>query len=304
MKKVLITGASGFIGKAITSAAAKEPDWEVYAVISGKREIRFDGNVHIVKADLTDLSQVEARLEEVRPDIIFHLAWNLGDRGFLDSESNLTWLETSLCILKKFVSLGGQHFFFAGSSAEYGYGSNICRETDEGRPEDLYGMCKSSFSRVGRMFSQSNGITFTSARIFSAYGVGERHILHIIPSAIDALNRGERFVCKAPENQWDFVYIDDIAGAAVCAAKQRYNGVLNIASGAAASIRELLETIAGEFGSPELIEYCEQSGAPKLLLADTHALTETLGYKPKVDLKSGIKQTVAWWKEINNAERN
>ena len=302
MEKVLITGASGFIGRAITSVAARESDWDVYAVVSGKRDVRFEENVSIVKADLTDPSQIEARLEEIRPDIIFHLAWNLGNHGFLASDSNLTWLETSLRIMKKFVELGGKHFFFAGSSAEYGYSSSICRESDEGQPEDLYGMCKSSFSRVGRMYCKSNGVTFTAARIFSAYGVGERHVLHIVPSAIDALNRNERFVCKAPENRWDYVYIDDVAEAAVCAVKKRYDGIVNIASGAPSSIRDLLGTIAAEFGAPELIEYREQTGEPRLLLADTTVLTEEIGYKNKVDLQSGIRQMVDWWKKINDSQ--
>jgi UDP-glucose 4-epimerase len=206
MQKVLITGASGFIGRSITAMAAKQPEWDVHAVISGRREVRFPENVAVEKVNLLDLSESEKLVGRLRPDIILHLAWDLGGRDFLNSPENLAWTEVSLRLLRTFIQFGGKRFIFSGSSAEYGYNQNLCTESGPARPSDVYGVCKLAVTNMTSQFCSSQKIGFCILRFFSVYGAGESNRLHVIPSAIASFLEGRDFVCKGPNNVWDYVF--------------------------------------------------------------------------------------------------
>ena len=122
MERVLITGANGFIGRAVTALAAKEKDWQIYRLVSGIKTSApplQTPNIQTVSADLRDEKQCDALIKNVQPTLMLHLAWSLEDHNFLHSDKNIQWLEISLCLLRAFKKYGGMRFIFSGSSAEY-----------------------------------------------------------------------------------------------------------------------------------------------------------------------------------------
>lgn len=300
MEKVLITGAGGFIGRAVVALAAKEKDWEIYRLASGRPtppspRTSIHPDAHTVTADLRDLGQCDALIKELRPDRILHLAWNLEGRGFLNGDANVQWLEISLHLLRVFQACGGKRFTFAGSSAEYGYSQTLCSENGDARPVDLYGTCKLAFTNLAAAFCKENGISFTSLRYFSVYGPGEGHLLHAIPVAIDTMLRGERFICRAPNNVWDYVYIEDAAEATIQVMRSDFCGVVNI-GGSPVSMGELFTIIAGLAGGDKLLVLENESNPGQRLVADTRILKEKIGFSSRTDLRQGLKKTVEWWK--------
>lgn len=297
MTRVLITGASGFLGSAIMTQAAQRPDWEVYAVTSGRRPVTFPPSVHPVATDLRDPEQCCALIERLRPEKMIHLAWNLESRNFLNTEDNLIWLEIGLRLLWSFIANGGQRFLFSGSSAEYGYALPVCRETQTGAPSDLYGTCKMAFTSVAQKLCENHGVSYVTARYFSVYGPGETHLLHIIPIAIDALLSGKDFTCKAPNNVWDYVYIDDAAKTTVQLLDSDVRGVVNIGSGHPAKMREVFDTLGDVLGCPERIFYENEDRPGLTLAADTARLKELFPDETVTDLQTGLTNTIAWWKE-------
>lgn len=300
MTRVLITGASGFLGSAITAQAALRSDWEVYAVTSGRRPVAFPPSVHPVTADLRDMAQCDALMGHLRPEKMIHLAWNLESRDFLNTDDNLTWLEIGLQLLRSFLANGGQRFLFSGSSAEYGYALPVCRETQPGAPSDLYGMCKAAFTSVAQRLCENHGASYVTARYFSVYGPGETHLLHVIPLAIDALLSGRDFTCKGPNNVWDYVYIDDAAKATVHLLASDAHGVVNIASGHPAKMREVFDTLGQVLGCPERIFYENEDQPGRTLVADTARLQSLFPNETVTALQTGLTNTIAWWKDQKN----
>ena len=297
-KRLLITGASGFIGRAVTAAMAGRSGWEVYALTSGRRKVDMPAGVRVVSADLRQAEQCETLMKQIRPEAMIHLAWNLEGRDFLSIDENLRWLEISLGLLRAFNKYGEgeRRFVFSGSSAEYGYGQQICREDGPACPEDLYGTCKLQFTNVAQIFSEIYGISFADARFFSIYGAGERHLLHVIPVAIDAMLRGQPFVCKGPNNVWDYVYIDDAAEAMACVLESGYRGCVNVGYGPV-SMREVTSVIAELTGGKERLSFENEAAPGRTLIADTRLLRETVGFTPKTGIREGLEKTVAWWRQ-------
>ncbi len=310
MKKVLVTGASGFIGRAVTELAASQSAWQVHAVISGRKPAAFvTPGIQIEIADLTNPDAREALLQRVQPDIVLHLAWGLDDGSFLNSPANLDWFDASRHLLAFFLAQDGRagerQFVFAGSSAEYGYRQALCGEDGPARPEDLYGACKLGFGGIARQLCKVAGVAYQELRYFSVYGAGESHVLHVIPKTIKALLAGQAVVCRSPDSCWDYIYIDDAAAATIAAMQTPGVDTVNIASGTPGTMREVFCMIADEI--EELHKNNEYSTnksgggvsygceAPRVLQADTSVLHQTIGCHCTVSLAQGIRKTVRWW---------
>ena len=296
VKRVLVTGASGFLGQSFLKQACKNPNFEFFAVISGRREVAFQEGITVVKANLLEHQQIEELINNVRPDIIYHFAWGLEKQDFVNAEENLDWLMASTHLLRAFINKDGKRFVFAGSSAEYGYQNNICREGESELPSDLYGITKKAFSDVALHICRQMGISCAIARIFSVYGSGEDRLVHTIPVAISAFLSGNSFICKAPNNVWDYIYIDDAVHALVGLTESDFSGIVNIATGKPCVMRNVFEEIASQLECCHLLYFENENEEGRMLVADTSILTNTLGIACNTSLKRGIAQTINWWK--------
>lgn len=302
MEKILITGAGGFIGRAIAKLAAGEKDWEVYILSSGRRKnatIQAYENVHVETADLRDPSQCETLIKTVRPNILLHLAWNLEGRDYRHSSANVQWLEISLRLLRFFEEAGGRYFVFAGSSSEYGESPTPCSENGLAHPCDLYGNSKLAFTNFAKAFCASKGIRFASIRYFCIYGPEESRALYAaVPASINSMLQGEKFICKAPNNVWEYVYIDDAAEATIRVIQKNFCGIVNV-GGDAISMRELFTIMAEQIGNPAVLIFENEDMPGKYLTADTKVLREEIGYTRQTDIRLGLAKTIAWWKLQN-----
>ena len=291
MKTWMITGASGVLGSAVTRRLAENTGNRVVAVSSGRRPTAYPGNVIAETANLLDSGERAALLDRVRPDEIIHLAWNLDGPGFLNSEQNLCWLEASLSLLRAFQ---GERFLFAGSSAEYGSGDR-CREEGPFAPDSLYGECKLAFDRTASSYCRSHGKAFVCARFFSVYGPGDVRPGRALPTAIRSFLAGEEFVCKGPNNVWDYVYTDDAARAVRRILESDFAGPVNIASSAPVSMRTVFTTLASVMGAEALLRFTNEDRPGQLLTGDNRTLCRVLGFSGFTPLEDGLKRAVASW---------
>ncbi len=292
MKKVMVTGAGGGIGSAITRQLAGKDGYLVTAVTSGKHKACYPDNVIPEKADLLRREEQEALLDRVKPDILIHLAWDLSGPGFLKSDSNIRWLETSLSLLQLFE---GGTFLFAGSSAEYGEGQS-CREADVCNPTSLYGSCKMAFERVAIPFCRDMGKRFVCTRFFSAYGPRDCRQGRAIPTAIQSFLADEPFACKAPNNLWDYVFIEDIGRAVDKILESDFDGVVNISSGQGVTMRKAFQTIARVVGKEQLLYFENEDTPGCALVGNNSTLLNVIGFDGFTRFEEGIKKTVSWWK--------
>jgi nucleoside-diphosphate-sugar epimerase len=141
--KVLVTGAGGFLGRAVTEALALLGH-EVYGLSSMTRRQGGDQKLNWVSADLFSPSDVNLLMEKFRFEGLVHLAWNTTPGTYWQSNDNLRWVAVSLNLFEAFRSHGGKRIVVAGSSAEYQWGAESVFDENTTRkiPFSLYGVTK------------------------------------------------------------------------------------------------------------------------------------------------------------------
>lgn len=128
MKRVLITGASGFIGQHLLPFL-QEKDYEVFPCYHS-RKIDFPPCMHPVKANLLDQEERRALLKEVRPSHLIHLAWYVNPLDYMHSQENLEWMLASIDLFTEFGRNGGKRCLSVGSCAEYDWSESILEEEE------------------------------------------------------------------------------------------------------------------------------------------------------------------------------
>lgn len=297
MRKVLVTGAGGFLGGAVVKRLAQSGDYEITAAVSGRHPVEFPDGVHTEAADLLDERARGELMERVRPDTMLHLAWGLVGKDFWYSEENLRWLEASSHLCRLFREYGGLRFVFAGSHTEYGKG--YPGRLEQEKPEDftLYGACKLAFEQVASNFCRRNNIEFASGRFFSIYGPEDhRPVYSALTASIQDMLKGKIFECKGPWNIWDYIYVDDAAEAGVRLLESRFCGTLNIGSGQPQMMKNVFSMVAESIGRPELLKFDESSREYHVCSANVERMEEVLGYRCPTSFREGLEKTIQWWR--------
>src|SRR5262245_28337598 len=126
MKRVLLTGATGFIGRHCLPALLAG-GYEVHTV-SSRAAVGHPQGVYAHQADLLDSVQVAALFSSIRPSHLLHFAWYAQPGAYWTSLENVRWVQSSLDLLWSFVAYGGQRVVMAGSCAEYDWRYGYCTE--------------------------------------------------------------------------------------------------------------------------------------------------------------------------------
>lgn len=302
MKRVLLTGATGFIGRhCLPKLVAR--GYEVHAVSSRSIPEEKGASIHWYQTDLLDFTQVAALMDKVQPSHLLHFAWYTVPGKYWTSAENLRWVQASVSLLQEFAQHGGQRVVMAGSCAEYNWRYGYCSEASTPlAPTTLYGICKYSLQLMLAAFSKQTRLSAAWGRIFFLFGPYE-HPDRLVAYVIRSLLRGELARCSHGNQIRDFLYVEDVADAFVALLDSAVSGPINIASGKPVALRDLIYKIAAKFKREDLI----QLGAiptppdePSLLVADVRRLQDEMDWTPKYDLDTALEQTIEWWKHESN----
>lgn len=299
MKRVLVTGSSGFIGRHCLPFLI-DKGFEVYGVIP-TGDLKLDlPQVQWVVADILEPSAVRSLFEKVKPGYLIHLAWYTAPESYWTSAENLRWLQASVEILRAFKSSGGQRLLCAGSCAEYDWHYGYCSEqVTPLAPSSLYGVCKKAFHDVLLSFACQDRFSAAWGRVFFLYGPHE-HPTRLIPSVINSLLDGKPAQCTHGNQIRDFLHVEDVASAFVALLDSKVEGAVNIASGEPVTLKNIVYQIGEKMEQRDRIELgaipVSTNEAP-LVVGDTNRLRLEVGWEPRYTLETGIEMTIDWWKK-------
>ena len=299
MKKILLTGADGFIGRH-TIPFLINKGYEVHAVFcSVKQDVMEDKNLFWHQCNLLDLIEQKRLISEIKPTHLLHFAWDTTYGKYWTSSENFNWLEASLGLLINFIENGGKRAVFAGTCAEYHWNYEYySEELTPKQPATTYGACKHSLHEKVRQLCQQAGISYTWGRIFFLYGPYE-HPSRLIPYVICSLLQDKPALCRHGDKIRDFLYVQDVASAFVSLLDSNVTGPVNVASGKPIALKDIVNKIADKLNKPDLVRFAEDAdllNEPKLLVAKVERLNNEVGWMSSYDLNRGLDETINWWK--------
>ncbi|MBM3981664.1 MAG: NAD(P)-dependent oxidoreductase [Planctomycetes bacterium] len=295
MSRLLITGGTGFIGE--PAARLARAHFEVHVAARGARA-KPQATYHC--CDLLEPGAAYQLIATVRPTHLLHLAWTATPGTFWTDPRNEDWATASRHLLTAFAQCGGRRAVTVGSCAEYDWtAGGVCREADTPtNPHTPYGRAKLAFGKWAVGFGRLRDVSVAHARLFWMYGPNE-HPDRLVPTVARALLAGVPAPCTAGAQRRDFLHVDDVAGALVAVLRSDLTGAVNVGSGEAVAVRDVIGHVARACGRPELVKFGARDTAPTdppLIVADVSRLRTELGWGPTTDLASGLEDTVAWWR--------
>lgn len=276
--RVLLTGATGFLGRYVLSQLTRQGTNVV--VVGRSRPAEHDGD--FIEADLLRNDDCAAVVQRARATHLIHLAWYAEHGMYWASPLSLRWLEASVHLIEAFCLAGGQKVVAAGTCAEYDWSYGYCREdTTPLAPTSMYGTAKDVTRRLAAAICSAHQIPFAWGRIFLPYGHGEDR-RRLIPSLIEVF-QGKRAPFAVNANAYrDFLHADDVASGFVRLLLSDAEGIYNISLGRPTQIAEVVWTIANAFnGNPRIVLdlSAERPGEPEILFGDNRKL-KALGWQP------------------------
>lgn len=303
MKKVILTGATGFVGNAVLKELIKN---NIYVIAVSRSEnpknIPDSSLVRYISCDLSRMETLEDKIADRDIDTFYHFAWN-GSAGTARANTNLQlqnaqWTIDSLNVAKK---IGCNRFVVAGSIMEH---ETIAAGYTQGNRPGLgyiYGSGKLVAHTMAMSIAASIGIDLIWAEITNAYGVGELSP-RMVNTTLRKIIKGENPQFTAGTQNYDFVYIDDVARAFYLIGKngKPFNDYL-IGSSTAKPLKEFLLEMKNSV-APDLDFIFGDVPFTGINLPlekyDCKKTEEDTGFKAEISFAKGTKRTINWLKEV------
>jgi UDP-glucose 4-epimerase len=303
-KRILITGGAGFIGSTIADLFL-EAGWEV-AVLddlsSGQRE-NVPAGARFYPVDVRSAAALEA-IEKERPQVVCHHAAQIDVRRSMseprfDADVNVGGL---LNLMQGAVAAKSvEHVLFASSGgATYGDTDRIPTPEDHPQlPVSNYGAAKAASELYLNVYRANYGIPFTALRYANVYGPrqdphGEAGVVAIFCGRL--LDGRPCTIYGDGKQTRDYVFVGDVARANLLAAERRFDGPLNVGTGAETDVVELYRHLARTAGVAREPEHAApRLGEQRRSCIDPSRAAAAIGWRPEVRIEDGLRRTFEWF---------
>jgi nucleoside-diphosphate-sugar epimerase len=305
-RKILVTGATGFIGSWLVRKLIEQGESVSIIVRNKKLNSRLSNishKLHVYECDLQDPG-LEKVVDTIKPNIVFHLAAYGALPGQKVTIQEL--IDTNVNGLINLINVTKKHklqlFVNTGSSSEYGVKNNSMNEFDILLPINDYGVSKAAATLYAQKIALTELLPIVTLRLFSPFGYQD-DVNRLIPFVIAKALVNEPIALSSQQNVRDFIYIEDVVSAylAILEKKVAPGEIINIGSGQQHSVYAIVRQIIRITKSKSKLEWNtmpKQSRQiePKKWHADIQKAKKLLQWSPKYTLQQGLEKTIEQYK--------
>ncbi|OGH16047.1 MAG: hypothetical protein A3C30_00675 [Candidatus Levybacteria bacterium RIFCSPHIGHO2_02_FULL_40_18] len=314
-KRILVTGAAGFMGSHLVDGLIEQGCLEVYGVddLSGGYESNINPKSKFTQLDLREKNKTRDYINEVKPKIVFHLAADAteGRSQFTPISCTERNYFAYLYVLVPAIKNGLEKMILTSSMSVYGSQTPPFDETMPTAPDDIYGVSKAAMEKATKILSDVHKFKYVIMRPHNVYGPGQnlsdpyRNVVGIFINCL--LNNKNFYIYGDGAQKRAFSYIDDFTPYIIKAAilPEVEGEIFNIGPTKEYTINELADIVLKEFFPDGNVP---SHLAPKYLpmrplevlnaWCTADKAKKILGYQTSVDLAEGIKKMVAWAKKL------
>ena len=225
MKKILITGSTGFIGNSLVNFFLSKK-YDVFAI---SRKNISNSKIQFIKVNIFDHKKINKIIKKIKPDYLIHLAWEADPKKYLNSKNNFQWLHSSLNLYLNFCKHGGKRALITGSCAEYDFNKFFLKEDFiKKKNYSRYSLCKETFLNHAFKISKIYNSQLLWARLFWIYGLNQKKG-RLIPDLIKSAKNNKKIYLKNPNFFINLLNVYDVSVALFKAFQSQLNGIINIA---------------------------------------------------------------------------
>lgn len=316
-KKILVTGAAGFIGSHTSDAFVRRGDYVVgldnlndyydparkEANLAEVRANDQDGRFEFVRGDIRDKELIDDLFRKHEFASVVHLAAMAGVRASIE-DPHLYYdvnLIGTLCLLEASRTHGKPNFVFASTSSAYGKTEQLpFVETDPAdRPLAPYPASKRAAELLGHSHHHLHGLNFTALRFFTVYGPRGRPDMMAYKVLDNIFSGKEVPLYNGGQMHRDWTYVDDIVAGVVAAADTPLGyEVVNLGRGEPVLLADFVEFIEKLAGKKATLTSKPMMAADvAYTYADIGKARELLGYSPRLTFREGIERFWSWYRE-------
>ena len=284
VKKVLITGGTGLIGKEALPFLIKE-GFDVYA--TSLEDVHSDG-IHWIDCDLFNHNHLKEIFAKIKPEYLLNFAWITGG-DYLTNEKNVLFKDTDIKMLEYFKQNGGKRAVYAGTCFEYDITGEMLKETSHIAPKTLYAKCKNELHELCEKYAKDNDLSFGWGRIFYVFGHNENPS-RLTAQILKAMKNNESFELGAPNNLLDYMYTKDIAAAFVKFLISDYTGSVNICTGKGILLKDYALKIQELCGKKDLIKFDPHKPASIICVGDNCILKDKIRFTPNYSTEQALEE--------------
>jgi nucleoside-diphosphate-sugar epimerase len=312
MTRILVTGGAGAIGSNLTAELiARGHEVTVLDDLSSGHRHLVPAEARIVIGSVAD-DEALAEAFEPAPELVFHLAALFANQNSVEHPERDLMVNGLgvMKVLEHAKRRGVRKLLYTSSSCVYG-SKPVMRETDtDFAPDTPYAITKLLGEKYCRFWSEFHGLDTVIVRLFNTYGPGEHpgRYRNVIPNFLALAMAGEPLpITGTGEETRDFNYVSDTVAGILAAVETetRAGDIFNLASGRETTIRSLAESINSITGNRTGLVFQPRRGWDHVLTrrGDTKKAERLLGYRPRVTIEQGLRNTYDWLRTVRATAR-
>lgn len=306
MKRVILTGATGFVGANLARRLLHDGHEIHLLVRPGYTRWRIEvirSDVCLHEVDLGDAQTLVRVVDNIRPDWVFHLAAYGGHSSQADLRQMVqTNITGTINLVETCLDSGFEAFVNTGSSSEYGLKNHPPSEKEWLEPNSHYALTKAYATLFCRYTSLSQKCCLPTLRLYSVYGPYEEPT-RLMPTLVLRGLKGELPPLVKPDAAHDFIYIEDVVEAYLLAAtrpKQELGRIYNVGTGVQTSLREVVDIARQVMGlsvEPKWSTMSSRQWDSSIWVADNRKIRGELGWQPRHTFERGFQLLTNWFRE-------